>query len=336
VGQVLQVVDNDIGRTVAVKQLREGLRGPEMVARFVDEIRLVGQLEHPNIVPIHDVGQDEEGNYYFVMKYVEGETLESIIAKLAAGDREYHRRYPHERRVEIFAGVLEAIQYAHGRGIIHRDIKPANVMVGPYGEVMVMDWGIAKSVRGRAGVDLAVEGAAAGARAEAASPFATQVGALVGTPMYMSPEQALGHPLDERSDIYSLCVMLHELLTLEHYLEEYTTVTAVVAGVISDSPPLAMFMRHPHQSAVPADLTWLAARGVSKKKEDRYSSVSEMLAILRARAEGRIEIHCHLTFMKRLSRELLRFIDAHPVVMTLLMLLWVVGMGFGVVSLARR
>ncbi len=106
VGEVMSAQDHDIGRRVAIKRLRQHMKSPLALARFVEEIRTTGQLEHPNVVPIHDVGVDDAGDYYFVMKRVDGETLESIIAKLASGDREYHRRYGYERRVEIFKGVL--------------------------------------------------------------------------------------------------------------------------------------------------------------------------------------------------------------------------------------
>ena len=143
-GEVVLVQDQDIARRVAIKRLLPEMTHPALLARFVDEIRTVGRLEHPNIVPIHDVGVDELGRYYFVMKFVEGETLESIIAKLSAGDPAYHARYSYERRIEIFLGLLHALEYAHANGVVHRDIKPANVMVGRYGEVVLMDWGIAK------------------------------------------------------------------------------------------------------------------------------------------------------------------------------------------------
>src|SRR5262249_60463772 len=142
--EVVLVNDRDIERQVALKRLLPELQDPALLARFVDEIRIVGRLEHPNIVPIHDVGVDELGRYYFVMKYVEGETLESIIEKLAAGDPAYVRTYSYERRIEIFLGLLHALEYAHSHGVVHRDVKPANVMVGRYGEVVLMDWGIAK------------------------------------------------------------------------------------------------------------------------------------------------------------------------------------------------
>ena len=127
-GEVSLVRDNDIGRIVALKRLFKPPSGdPSGLLRFISEVRTVGQLEHPNIVPIHDVGLDENGNYYFVMKYVDGETLEHVITKLAAGDPYYHQRYPVDVRLEIFMGLLRALQYAHDQGIVHRDIKPATL-----------------------------------------------------------------------------------------------------------------------------------------------------------------------------------------------------------------
>jgi eukaryotic-like serine/threonine-protein kinase len=141
VGEVLRTMDNDIERMVAIKRLKTDMRGASHLVRFVDEIRTIGSMEHPNIVPIHDVGVDDEGQYFFVMKYVQGETLETIVEKLAQGDPLYHARFGFERRAEIFLAICEAISYAHARGVVHRDIKPANVMVGPHGEVTVMRLG---------------------------------------------------------------------------------------------------------------------------------------------------------------------------------------------------
>jgi serine/threonine-protein kinase len=125
-GEVSLETDNDIGRTVAVKRLTGDPQNTDGLLRFIAEVRTIGQLEHPNIIPIHDVGLDEHGRYYFVMKYVDGETLESIITKLAEGNPDYHARYPVEVRLEIFLGLLHALQYAHDQGVLHRDIKPAN------------------------------------------------------------------------------------------------------------------------------------------------------------------------------------------------------------------
>jgi len=166
-GEVSLARDNDIGRTVAVKRLVRRVRNPEGIARFIEEIRTVGQLEHPNIVPIHDVGVDEQGQIFFVMKHIDGETLESVLAKLNAQDPEYLARYTIDYRLELVLGMLRALQFAHAQGIVHRDVKPANVMVGRYGEVVLMDWGLAK---------VSTQGPPA-----ASSPFASQEGVVVGT-----------------------------------------------------------------------------------------------------------------------------------------------------------
>lgn len=332
-GEVLAAIDNDIDRPVALKRMRGELRSPEALARFAEEIRTIGRLEHPNIVPIHDVGVDEEGQYYFVMKYVDGETLEAIIERLREGDGETHRRYPFEARVQLFRGLLEAVAFAHSKGIVHRDIKPSNVMVGPFGEVLLMDWGIAKPLgdgtSGLADTLLAGAGAREGGSERV---FKTQVGAVVGTPMYMSPEQARGAAVDERSDVYSLSVLFHELLGLRHYLEGRQSLAEVMEGVLNELPSIASTARSVHQPPVPMDLVWYLRQGLQKDPALRYASVAEMIARLDRRAEGDIPIQCHITFVKSVTRGWLRFVDRHPIVTTVL-LLSAIG---GAVTLAIR
>jgi serine/threonine-protein kinase len=318
VGEVLRTRDHDIGRDVAVKRLRPEMRDQAALIRFVDEIRTVGQLEHPNIVPIHDVGVDERGEPFFVMKFVGGETLESIIRKLAAGDPEYHRRLPFERRVEVFTKICEAVRYAHANGIIHRDLKPANVMVGEFGEVLVMDWGLAKRI--------GTAEPAAGAAAAPADPGLTAQGALLGTPAYMAPEQARGQPADERSDVYSLCVMFHELLCLRHYLADKRTFAEVLAGVLTETAPIASRVTSPHQALPPMDLSWFVRRGLNKVPAARYPSVAAMLERLARRREGDIPIECHITFLKRASTAWIGFMERHPLLVT-------VGLGLLLVAL---
>ncbi|MGD0528635.1 MAG: serine/threonine-protein kinase [Polyangiaceae bacterium] len=321
IGEVVAAMDQDIGREVAIKRLRGDVQGPAAVARFVDEIRTVGALEHPNIVPIHDVGVDDDGSLYFVMRCVQGATLESIIERLQAGDPVAHAHWTHERRVHVFRQLLDAVAFAHERGYVHRDIKPANVMVGHWGEVFLMDWGIAKPV-GATDLPSPSTGTAS---ATGERVTATHVGAVLGTPAYMSPEQARGEPVDARSDIYSLCVMLHELLGLKHYLEHCTTVEGVLDGVQHAHASAPSFISNPHQTTTPMDLSWFVLKGVAKEPARRYQSVAEMIERLDAREEGLIPVQCPVTFSKRMMREQIRFIDRHPMVFMAMLGLFVVS-----------
>jgi serine/threonine-protein kinase len=328
-GEVTLVQDNDIDRPVALKRLHLAQASDELVFRFAQEIRTAGQLEHPNIAPVHDVGIDDEGRHFFVMRYVEGETLESIIEKLAAGDSAYHQRYTFERRVQLFIGILHAIEYAHAKSIVHRDIKPANIMVGPHGEVLVMDWGVAKR-RGAADVRTTDEG----------SPddlYRTRAGSLVGTPAYMSPEQARGdvETIDERSDIYSLCVLFYELLALTHYLPGHTTVPAMLAAIADGDHVNASRTSHPHQTPVPAELGWFVERGLAKDPAQRFQSTGEMLADLYQVLGGHFAVQCPVTFMKRVGGEGVRFADRHPLLCMVGLATLVSLVAFGAFALVR-
>ncbi len=223
-GEVELAVDNDIERTVAIKRIKANVLDEDSVLRFVSEVQSVGRLEHPGIVPIHDVGCDEQG-YFFVMKYVEGETLESIIAKLRAGDVSYQSRYTMEARTALMLSLCRAVQFAHTRGYVHRDIKPANIMVGAYGEVVLMDWGLAKRISDTGAPTEMYNRTPLGQDA-----FGTMLGYAIGTPAYMSPEQARGEHdrADGRSNIYSLSEVFFELLTLRHYLPPKSSVQALL------------------------------------------------------------------------------------------------------------
>jgi len=296
------------------------VKSPAMLLRFVEEIRTVGQLEHPNIVPIHDVGIDEHGDYFFVMKYVDGETLEHVIERLQAGDPAYHAKYTIEHRTRIFMGILEAIAHAHARGFVHRDLKPANVMVGEHGQVMVMDWGLAKRVG-------APEMAAtlATATIDPGRLHHTAAGALLGTPAYMSPEQARGEEATEKSDIYSLSVLFYELLTLKHYLDDCTTLEAMLDGVQHRKAPMAGSVSSPYQRPPPMDLTWYLKAGLEKEPAKRYSSVQAMIDRLERRADGIVPIQCHITFAKRMNGMATRAIDRYPIQVSVAMLVGVVS-----------
>lgn len=309
--------DADIGRSVAIKRLRAQRSSPAALARFVDEVRTIGRLDHPGIAPIHDVGVDADGAFFFVMKYIDGETLEDIIERLRAGDADTHAQYPFDRRISIFLSMLHSLEYAHSAKLLHRDLKPANIMIGEFGEVLLMDWGIARPIGGAA--DEAApqdeEGDEGGdGRSRLVS---TRVGSVVGTPLYMSPEQARGETdtLDARSDLYSAGAVLLEFLTLRHPLEDERTVGAICAELQTLEPPsiVSSFWDHPTQAPVPAELRHFLRKALANDREARWPSIGEMLAELERVRSGDFRVQCPVTFMKQVQYRSLPFIDRHPV-----------------------
>jgi serine/threonine-protein kinase len=313
-GEVTLVQDQDIGRKVALKRLHANSDSSSL-ARFAEEVRIVGRLEHPNIVPIHDVGIDERGQHFFVMKYVDGETLEKIITRLAARDPAYVARYTHAHRLQIAMELLRALQHAHENGIIHRDLKPANIMVGRYGEVMLMDWGLAKPVSRKdtvvnppTGQDTVVEQQGASLRAHA-----TQHGAILGTPAYMSPEQAAGKhdTLDERSDLYAVGVVLLELFTLVHprtAKSTYELVHVVANEPITRTQIFTAFTK----AGAPAGVGHALIVALAQDPNARFASAAEMSARLAAIRDGDVPIQCHVTFVTRMTAIMIRQAQRHP------------------------
>jgi serine/threonine-protein kinase len=217
-GAVLKGRDSDLGRDLAVKVLLDSHREkPEMVRRFIEEAQIAGQLQHPGIVPIYELGAFGDRRPYFAMKLVKGNTLAEILAA---------RKSPSEglpRFLSIFESICQTMAYAHARGVIHRDLKPSNVMVGSFGEVQVMDWGLAKVLPRGGAIDDATAGKVevqetiiATARSGSDSDL-SQAGSVMGTPSYMAPEQARGEidNIDERADVFALGSIFCEILTGE-------------------------------------------------------------------------------------------------------------------------
>ena len=311
--------DHDIDRVVALKRLLPENNDDASVLRFAEEVRTVGRLEHPNIVPIHDVGVDEKGQYFFVMKYVEGETLESVIQKLRAGDAAYAARYTQEYRLQICNEILRGVQHAHEQGILHRDLKPANVMIGALGEVIVMDWGLARQVGTPPG-DAPAASAAAPPSDAPARMFETQAGALVGTPAYMSPEQANGQPLDERSDVYSLAVMFYEFLSLKHPRSECQSMAEMIASVASEPINKLRLTKEFAEAGAQAALGHFVKHGLEKDPARRYTSVAAMRERLEAVRDRKMPIECYVTFTQRVLGMMSHSADAHPIMLLLGML----------------
>jgi hypothetical protein len=206
VGVVLKGRDADLGREVAIKTLRAEHAGkPAMIRRLVEEAQIGGQLQHPGVLPVYEMGMDAARQPFFTMKLVKGETLARLLADRSDPSRE-RRRF-----LTVFEQVCQTMAYAHARGVVHRDLKPANIMVGSFGEVQVVDWGLAKVLDRRGAFDEAtvatVRDGPAGTQSE--------VGSVLGTPAYMAPEQARGEVdgLDERCDVFALGAILCEVLT---------------------------------------------------------------------------------------------------------------------------
>jgi serine/threonine-protein kinase len=342
VGEVELARDNDIRRTVAVKRLQGGAASEAALLRFADEIRIVGQLEHPGIVPIYDVGRDDAGQVYLVMKHLQGETMEAVIDKVRTGVPGYRERFTVEQRAHLFLGVLDAVRYAHARGVIHRDLKPANVMIGPYGEVTVLDWGIAKPLRGDAAARAEVRPLESTlVESHDQRLLETQFGSLAGTPLYMSPEQAAGRndELDERSDIYSLCVLLWEWLALVHPLETKQTVSEVLAATISHDYSIRDLNECFWRESVPMEFAWLVLGGLARDRDRRYQSVADLEDRLQRALGGRAPVQCHVTFVKRVAHGGLRWIDRNAGLFSILVILLALGLvaalGFGAWRLAH-
>ncbi|HEY3176398.1 MAG TPA: serine/threonine-protein kinase [Candidatus Polarisedimenticolia bacterium] len=236
-GTVHLVEDTELGREVALKVLSLPDEAGDLSARLIAEARLLARLEHPNIIPIHDVGRLSDGRVYYAMKYVRGERLD-----------EWRRQGPTQpSMLRLFQRLCGAIAFAHAYGVIHRDLKPENIMVGPFGEALVMDWGVARVIDGPA-----------------------ERGAVIGTPAWMAPEQARGDTdrIDERTDVHALGAILYFLLSGHPPSEE----GAGAPGVDRPSAP----GRFPGE--VPRALRAICLKALSERREDRYASAELMAA----------------------------------------------------------
>ena len=282
-GEVRLFRDRRLGREVAVKVLRAGAGsiGARRL-RFVREARVQGQLEHPSVVPVYDLELGADGEARMAMKRVRGLTLEAVLSGLAEKDAELARRFSRRRLLTAFVSVCRALDYAHARGIVHRDVKPANVMLGEFGEVHLLDWGIAK-IQGspatpdfEAGSDHGSAETLATPMEPSPDPEATAVGALLGTPGYMSPEQARGENdvLDARSDVFALGAMLFEILTLTPMIDgrtirerlERTRDATSARSPASEAP----------EADVPPELDEAVRAATAPRREDRYSSAGAL------------------------------------------------------------
>jgi serine/threonine-protein kinase len=308
-GSIHQAFDRLLDRPVALKVLHPSLAIEGTArSRFVDEAKATAQLDHPSIVPVHDAGELPDGRMFFAMKLVRGTNLEQVLEKVRAGTD----RRPLSTLLQAFLRVCEAVAFAHARGVLHRDLKPQNIMLGEYGEVYVMDWGLFKlslmsdAVRAAADSEPSPVSGTDGhelvgvARRESFlrhTRAGSEFGAFAGTLPYMSPEQGRGDWLDARSDVYALGALLFELLCGFAPIEPRPTeaVSAVLARVRSEQRPSPSEQQRRMDPSVrlpweiPPALEAVCARALSLERNDRYADARELSRELAAYLDGSLE-----------------------------------------------
>jgi serine/threonine-protein kinase len=247
-GVVYQAHDPQIDRLVALKVLRpDRVATEEFLQRFMKEAKAIGRLSHPNIVVVYDVGEDQ-GTAYIAMEFVEGKPLDEIVKS-----ESFHS----EEIIDLGLQVAEALDYAHRKGIVHRDIKPSNIILQPDGQIKITDFGIAR-----------IE--------DPEATQQTQAGEILGTPAYMSPEQVLGQPVDGRSDLFSLGVILYELATGRRPFRG-DNITTIFRNITAEDPQEPLLIN----PALPPELSRIVVRCLAKSPENRFGSGKDLAEALR-------------------------------------------------------
>ena len=282
IGRILQAHDVELDRPVALKELLKPTAPAR--ARFVTEALVTARLQHPSIVPVYQAGRWESGEPFFAMKLVSGRPLSDVISA-AQSPRERLALLPH------VLAVAEAMAYAHTQGIIHRDLKPANVLVGEFGETVVIDWGLAKSLTSTTDTSPTAAGV------EDGSAALTQEGAIIGTPAYMPPEQAMGTAVDARADVYALgAILYHVLAGSPPYPEDSAS---QVLRRLLHGPPRPL----PHgRKGVSEELRAIVAKAMAREPSHRYPSARELAEDLRRFQTGQIVAAHEYSWWARVRR----------------------------------
>ena len=306
---IWEVDDHRTARKVAMALIQDSKIASENdIDSFLYEARLTANLQHPNIIPIYDIALDENGNPYFTMKALKGETLGEIIKQLRNGNPEYAKRYTRTRLLGIFLKVCNAIDYAHTKGVIHLDLKPSNVNVGDFGDVHVLDWGLStlithlneydgEPVSWQSMDDVSLEDGQTLTRyLEKTAKRREHKNVVGGTPGYMSPEQAQGVPsdIDFQTDVYMLGAMLYEILTHHCPIEGGTVKESLQRTVRGDFPLPAK--RAPDLSIPPA-LAAIAMKAMATDPADRYPNVAALIRDIHQYQDGFATIAENPTFI---------------------------------------
>lgn len=285
IGVVRRGEDRRLGRVVAIKELQHS--NPQAQQRFALEAAITARLQHPGIVPLYDLGWKSADEPYYCMKLVDGESLEAKIRQ--AGDLSQRLRL-----IEHVIAVADAIAYAHSQQIIHRDLKPANVLIGRFGETVVIDWGLAKDLSGEITAELL--DLAGPARSGSDDQGMTEAGTVMGTLRYMPPEQAAGKAVDERSDVYALGAILYHVLTGQPpfaHMQRAVALIHVIEGQIAAVRALA--------PTAPRELAAIAHRALAREPSDRYASAAAFAEDLRRFQTGRL-VSAHSYSLREAAR----------------------------------
>jgi len=333
-GRILSTWDNSLRRTLAMKvllgtrladaEIPEASDARRQLSRFLEEAQITGQLDHPGIVPVHELGIDDEGQVYFTMRLVRGRSLRTVFELIADG----REKWTVTRALGVLLKVCHAVAFAHSKGVIHRDLKPANIMVGRFGETYVMDWGLAK-VMGREDTHdlrprktpestevsvVSTDRADMGTR-QPECPLLTMDGTVVGTPAYMSPEQAEGfsETVGPQTDVYAVGAMLYQLLTGQKpYVTADTTPSprAVLDDVI-DGPPVPVLQLARN---APPELVAICETAMARSVDQRYPDLAAMASELDAFLEGRVV----RAYSSGAAAQLKKWIGRHRAVATMM------------------
>jgi serine/threonine protein kinase len=302
-GRVFAGRDLRLGRTVAIKMLR--MQDAALARRFEREVRLAARLQHPGVVPVYDAGFWASGEPFLVMKLVLGQSLARVVKD--ADTR--------EDRLALLPDVIaaaEAVAYAHDQGIVHRDLKPSNILVGAFGETVVLDWGLAKDLRAQETPER--EPSQMGIQPLGGD---TAVGAIVGTPSYMSPEQAAGKPVDLRADVYALGAILYFVLSGTAPQPASTHPPGRAPAATGKLLPLATL-----EPGLPSDLLAVVDKAISIDPDRRYPSAFELAEDLQRFTSGQLVAARRYSPLERAGR----VIVSHPVAIGLAFVAAAVGM----------
>lgn len=298
-GAILDAHEATTGRTVAMKVMLENA-SPDDLRRFITEAKVTAQLEHPNIVPVYELSVDEHDQVFYTMKFVRGITLHTILDLLGKGIPGTVRKYSLSSLLTVFQKVCDALAYAHAKGVIHRDLKPANIMIGDFGEVMVMDWGLAKFFGRHAEPEKKPEqsaasgvirvGSARAASATLQNAAHTMAGQVFGTPQFMAPEQGRGEvdKLDGRADIYALGAILYNMLALAPPVDGEDPQAVLDLAIAGHITPLNLHAKYPHLPGgrIPDSLAAVVRKALALHPSARYQTVADLQADLAAYQNG--------------------------------------------------